>query len=268
MAGRRGIDVGLNSAPDLLTTDLDGLPRIVDGSGKKTFIIDMGAYEFQPVTALPTSIDFGTQALGSHNSQNITLTNHQTKALSVSSVTAGGDFSPASSCPSSLPAGASCTITVTFAPTAAGLRSATLTVNDNDTNGPRKVALTGIGQAPTTPTRTGSASPTPSPTTPAGRPTPSATPTPTATATAIPGTPHIATIPATVLVGSTFNIVGTGFTAGSVVNFFIATSHGPANTGPLIPTMKSLPTQLTVSVTATTTLGQGYVDGAGGQHLM
>ena len=84
LAGSPGIDVGLNSAPGLLPTDLVGLPRIVDGSGKETFIIDMGAYVFQPVTALPTSIDFGTQILDSHASRNVTLTNHQTGALSVS----------------------------------------------------------------------------------------------------------------------------------------------------------------------------------------
>ena len=70
----------------------------------------MGAYEFQPVTALPTSVDFGTKPLGSHTNQDVTLTNHQTTTLSVSTITAGGDFSQANSCPSSLPAGASCTL--------------------------------------------------------------------------------------------------------------------------------------------------------------
>ena len=269
VAGSPGIDVGLNSAPNLLPTDLDGLPRVVDGSGKKTFIIDMGAYEFQPVTALPTSVDFGTKPLGSHTNQDVTLTNHQTTTLSVSTITAGGDFSQANSCPSSLPAGASCTIIVTFTPAAAGPRSATLTVDDDDANGPRRVMLTGAGQVPATPTP--SAIPTPMPTgvltptstateTPAGTPTPTAIPTPSATATVVPGTPQIANIPAIVEVGSTFNIVGTSFTKGSVVNFFIATSGGVANAGPLIPTTTSLPTQLTASVPATTTLGRGFVD--------
>ena len=160
-AGSPGIDVGLNSAPGLLPTDLDGLPRIVDGSGKKTFIIDMGAYEFQPVTALPTSIDFGTQILDSHASRNVTLTNHQTGALSVSTITVGGDFTQTNSCPSLLPAGTSCTITVIFTPTAVGPTSATLTIDDDDINGPRKVALKGVGQA--SPTPTPSATPTPVP---------------------------------------------------------------------------------------------------------
>jgi len=162
LAGSAGIDVGLNSAPNLPATDFDGLPRIVDGSGKKTFIIDMGAYEFQPVTALPTSIDFGTQTLGSHTSQTVTLTNHQMGTLSISTIAAGGDFSPTTSCPASLAAGASCTITVTFTPTLAGPRNSTLMVKDDDTNGPRMVSLSGIGQVGPTPVPTPSATPTPS----------------------------------------------------------------------------------------------------------
>ena len=267
MAGSPGIDVGLNSAPDVPATDLDGLPRIVDGSGKKTFIIDMGAYEFQPVSALPTSIDFGAQLLGSHTSQNITLTNRQTGALSVSAITTGGDFTPASACPSSLAAGANCTIKVTFAPTGGGPRSATLTINDNDTNGPRMVALSGFGLTPTTPTPTRSPTPTPTtvatvtpvPThTPAVTPTPSGTaPTPTPNPTVIPGTPQITGIPGTVLAGSSFDIVGIGFTAHSVVNFFVSTASGPITTGPLTPTART-PELLTVDVPASTPLGEGF----------
>ncbi len=74
-------------------------------------------------------------------------------------------------------------------------------------------------------TATPSSTPTPTPT---AKPTatPTTKPTPTATATIIPGTPHISSIPAIVLVGDNFTITGTGFTNGSVVNFFVATG-GP-----------------------------------------
>ncbi len=54
-------------------------------------------------------------------------------------------------------------------------------------------------------------------------------------------------------------IDGANFTAGSVVNFFVATSTGPVNAGPLTPSAHSA-TQLTVDVPASTTLGQGFVD--------
>jgi len=42
------IDAGDNAAPDLPPLDLAGKPRIVDGNGGGTAIIDMGAYEYQP----------------------------------------------------------------------------------------------------------------------------------------------------------------------------------------------------------------------------
>jgi hypothetical protein len=41
------IDMGSNSAPDLPKKDFAGNPRIVDGNGDGSKIIDMGAYEFQ-----------------------------------------------------------------------------------------------------------------------------------------------------------------------------------------------------------------------------
>jgi hypothetical protein len=67
----------------------------------------------------------------------------------------------------------------------------------------------------------------------------------------------IVSVPATILVGANFLIKGTGFTAGSVVNFFVHTSTGMINVK-LTPTTKSA-TQLLVDVPATTPLGQGFV---------
>jgi hypothetical protein len=62
----------------------------------------------------------------------------------------------------------------------------------------------------------------------------------------------------TILVGGSFLIKGTGFTAGSKVNFFVHTATGTINPGPFTPTAKSA-TQLTVDVPVTTPLGQGFV---------
>jgi parallel beta-helix repeat protein len=44
------IDAGDNSAPDLPPLDLAGKPRIVNGKGGPSGIIDMGAYEYHPST--------------------------------------------------------------------------------------------------------------------------------------------------------------------------------------------------------------------------
>src|SRR5579885_1570881 len=71
-------------------------------------------------------------------------------------------------------------------------------------------------------------------------------------------TPVIGSIPSTILVGSTFTIDGTGFSPGATVNFFVSTSNGPVNAGPLPPSSRSA-TQLVVPVPASVPLGQGFV---------
>ena len=81
----------------------------------------------------------------------------------------------------------------------------------------------------------------------------------TETPAVVPGTPIISSIPKVVLVGGSFNVTGTGFTPGSVLNFFVATPSGPINEGPLKPNLPTSPTLLTVKVPATVTLGEGFV---------
>jgi hypothetical protein len=129
--------------------------------------------------------------------------------------------------------------------------------------------VTVLKAASATPTRTPTRTPTPHPTgTPVATPTRTATsipgtatptptkkPTPTATPTIKP--PAITSIPSVILVGSTFTITGTGFTVGSVVNFFISTATGTINKGPLTPSSHS-PTMLQVNVPDTIPLGQGF----------
>jgi hypothetical protein len=57
-----------------------------------------------------------------------------------------GDFSQTNNCRSSLAGGASCTVNVSFAPTAGGSRSAALSFTDDALNNPQSVALAGTGQ--------------------------------------------------------------------------------------------------------------------------
>jgi len=232
----------------------------------------MGAYEFQPVVINPIALAFGEQKLKSNTKMVVTLTNQQKTALSVTGATGSADFSPISGCPSSLATGSNCTINVDFSPSALGVRNGELTVYDNDTNGPRKVSLSGIGVIATpTPTPLATASPTPLITT-TPKPTRTPTPTPTATQTPLPtaspspapGQPFInfLFIPffgpsSVVIVGASFSINGSGFTPGSVVNFFVSTARGPVNVGPLLPTKVSV-TVLTVAIPGTVSPGQGF----------
>lgn len=59
---------------------------------------------------------------------------------------AAGDYAQSNSCGTSIGAGHSCTITVTFEPSKTGARSASLQVNDDGRGSPQKVSLSGTGQ--------------------------------------------------------------------------------------------------------------------------
>jgi Abnormal spindle-like microcephaly-assoc'd, ASPM-SPD-2-Hydin/Beta-propeller repeat len=100
--------------------------------------------------AWPQSVSFPTQPVGtSSNPQIITFTNSSTTAVTITGVALTGtnisDFHPTSTCGNSLTAGASCTISMIFKPTASGSRTAAVTITDNAPNNPQTVSLTGVG---------------------------------------------------------------------------------------------------------------------------
>ena len=101
----------------------------------------------------PTSINFGNQTVGTGNQGVLVdLTNTGVAALTISSIAITGadrsDFSQHNLCPSSLPAGGLCVITVTFSPTTTGVLTAALSITDNAPGSPQTVSLTGTGVAP------------------------------------------------------------------------------------------------------------------------
>jgi subtilase family serine protease len=104
-----------------------------------------------PLVSLnPTSLTFAAQTVGTSSPQQpVTLTNSGTGTLTLNSVTITGtdpsDFIPANKCSASIPAGTSCLIYVTFKPTVAGTRTASLTLTDSAMNSPQNVPLTGTG---------------------------------------------------------------------------------------------------------------------------
>ncbi|HWB34966.1 MAG TPA: choice-of-anchor D domain-containing protein, partial [Rugosimonospora sp.] len=94
----------------------------------------------------PSSLTFASQALNTTSAaQAVTVTNTGTAAASVSGISVSGDYSQTNNCGASIAAGASCTVSVSFRPTASGTRTGTLTITSNATNSPTTVALTGTG---------------------------------------------------------------------------------------------------------------------------
>jgi hypothetical protein len=111
-------------------------PRVVSLSGIGTV-----------VQLSPKSLSFAARPVGTTSApQTVTLTNIVSTALTVSGITASGDFAQTNTCGSSVAGGAQCTINVTFKPTATGTRTGALTVSHDGGGSPSKVALSGIGQ--------------------------------------------------------------------------------------------------------------------------
>jgi hypothetical protein len=95
-----------------------------------------------------TSLTFVTQLVSSPKMvQPVTLTNSGSAALAIAGINSTGDFTQSSDCPSALPAGAQCVISVAFQPLVPGLRAGILTVTDNAPGSPHIVNLTGTGAA-------------------------------------------------------------------------------------------------------------------------
>jgi hypothetical protein len=103
------------------------------------------------LTASPSSVAFSSTLTGSASpAQTVTVSNPNSSAVSVSQLAVTGPFGQTSTCGASIPANGSCTVSVTFDPTAAGSASGSLTVTSGAAGSPLTVALSGTGVASTT----------------------------------------------------------------------------------------------------------------------
>jgi subtilase family serine protease len=96
----------------------------------------------------PGSLAFGTVVVeASSAAKKATFTNNSSTTVYFSIITTSANFSQTNTCGSTLAAGKSCTISVIFTPTQVGALTGTLSVNDNGTNSPQTVSLSGTGKA-------------------------------------------------------------------------------------------------------------------------
>lgn len=96
-------------------------------------------------TLSATVLSFANTVVGMPSApQTVTMTNIGSAPLEISSITTGADFTQTNTCGASVTAGESCTITITFVPTASGNRTGAITVNF--TSGPaRTIRAKGLG---------------------------------------------------------------------------------------------------------------------------
>ena len=136
---------GTRTASVVFTDNATGSPQTVNLSGTGTSA---------GVGLSASTLNFGSQSVGTSTSpQTVTLTNNGNAALSVTSIvvtgTNPGDFPETNTCGTSVAAGGSCTIAVSFDPVAVGSRSAAVTISDAAPGSPQVVTLTGTGTNPT-----------------------------------------------------------------------------------------------------------------------
>jgi hypothetical protein len=98
----------------------------------------------------PTGVNFGNQGVGTKSlTKKITVSNKGSVAVSITSITITGtnasDFAESNNCGTSVASGATCSIGVTFTPSATGGRLASVSVGDNGGGSPQQVRLKGAG---------------------------------------------------------------------------------------------------------------------------
>lgn len=130
--------LGPHSASISITDDTGGSPQSVPLTG-----VGLTSGPNATLSARNLSFNSWTSFI-----QSITLSNYGTADLNVSNITATANFNPSGSlCMPLVASGASCTISISFAPATAGNFNGTLSINDNAPGGVQTVSLQGT--APT-----------------------------------------------------------------------------------------------------------------------
>ena len=130
-----------------------GVALAVGGIGTtSTCCVVLNSAEFYTplsLTLSPSTLNFGFLQVGlTSPAQTVTVSNVSNHSVTFTSIAASGDFSESNNCPGTLTMNQSCSITVDFAPTAAGLRSGAITLKDNSPGSPQQtIALSGTGGA-------------------------------------------------------------------------------------------------------------------------
>lgn len=148
LAAKASCTVSLSFTPS--ATGVRAATLAILNSTSVTPMVSLSGTGVLAAVASPAALIFGSEKIGSSSrKQTVTFTNNQSTALSINSIASSlNDFLVTSTCPlrpSTLAAGASCTASLTFKPTATGTRSGTLSFVDNANNSPQKVSMVGTG---------------------------------------------------------------------------------------------------------------------------
>jgi hypothetical protein len=132
-----------------------GSITLTDGTSSSPQVIPLtGAGLNGPfLTVSPGRLNFDPEAIGNSSTPaSIQVSNTGNSVLQISTVgvtgTSSTDFSESTTCGSSLTAGSTCAISVTFKPTMVGTRTGTVSITDNAAGSPHVINLAGVGIDP------------------------------------------------------------------------------------------------------------------------
>jgi len=109
-----------------------GVITITDNAATSPQLVNIAGSTLPPLEFSPASISFGSVAVGtSSQSKIVTVINHA-GAFNIESIGTSGDYSQNNNCPAILGSGQSCTINISFHPTAIGNIGGTLTITSHD----------------------------------------------------------------------------------------------------------------------------------------
>jgi len=139
------VAAGAKSAALIIEDSASGSPQRVSLSGTGIATANL--------SISTESLAFGSVIEGEKSTaQSITLTNSGTAALTFASIAVTGgqadDFAQSNNCGARLATGATCKVSVFFAPVSAGAKSSLLKITDSTSSSPQYVALAGTGMIP------------------------------------------------------------------------------------------------------------------------
>ncbi len=121
-------------------------PGATSSSGD-AFVVKIGPADASALLFSPLKLTFTDQPQGfASDAQTITLTNAGTATITFAGIVVSGDFAQTNTCePTLAVASASCTVNVTFTPTATGDRTGEITLTSDASGSPHKISLAGKG---------------------------------------------------------------------------------------------------------------------------
>lgn len=135
-------------ASQTITSRVGAVEIASDSSTSLEFLSLAGTASPSTLLFQPGSLNFGVALVGSTLTLPIRITNAGSKPAIFSGITTTGDYASSSNCPPSgtaLAPNATCTLQVSFTPTATGVRPGTLSIASSASTQPLIAALTGVG---------------------------------------------------------------------------------------------------------------------------